>query len=42
MSFFTYSEIIKHCVVQFMENGCAKDNTMINVQQTLYYHDVVN
>ena len=38
----TYSEIIKHCLVQFVVNGCAKENIVINVQQTLYYRDVVN
>ena len=37
-----YWEIIKHCVVQFVVNGCAKENTMMNIQQTLYYRDVVN
>jgi len=28
--------------VQFVVNGCAKENTMMNIQQTLYYRDVVN
>jgi len=42
INYFTYSEIIKHCVMQFVVNGCAKENTVINVQQTLYYCDVVN
>jgi len=28
--------------VQFVVNGCAKENTMINVQQILYYHAGVN
>jgi len=30
----TYAEIITHCVLQFAVNGCAKENTVINVQQT--------
>jgi len=27
--------------VQFVVNGCAKENTVINVQQILYYHAAV-
>jgi len=28
--------------VHFVVNGCAKENIVINVQQILYYHVVVN